>query len=137
MIGTGVFTFSRLSTCSHRLTLRPFWCPGHWWARGLCGALSYAELGTAPAPIAGEYISRRNLYPAGWLSPGWISAKPSIYASSAGAIAFLNITAAFFSVRPLPMGQTILALDAVCRIWPGLTRRSGGLSGGVTNVLTA
>ena len=138
MIGTGVFTslgFQLLNIGS------PFAILALWTIGGLaalCGALSYAELGTRLPRSGGEYNFLGEIYhPAAGFVSGWISATIGFAAPIAAvAIAFSKYTAAILPSGLSSTVQTALALALVLSM-AGFHAKSRRLSGGSQILLTA
>jgi APA family basic amino acid/polyamine antiporter len=90
MIGTGVFTSTGFQAASLHdpLTILACWVIGGIVA--LCGAATYAELGTMMPKSCGEYVYLREAYhPAVGFMSGWVSLTAGFYAHIAvAALAF-------------------------------------------------
>lgn len=138
MIGTGVFTSLgfQLLDIGSPFAILMLWAIGG--LAALCGALSYAELGTRLPRSGGEYNFLGKIYhPAAGFVSGWISATIGFAAPIAAvALAFSKYTAAILPSGLSPTAQTGLALALVMSM-AGLHARSRRLSGGSQTVLTA
>ena len=126
MIGTGVFTslgFQLLEIQSGFVILMLWFIGG---LTALCGALTYAELGSAMPRSGGEYNFLSRIYhPGAGFVSGWVSATIGFAAPSAlAAIAFGTYLASVFpSLSPTWLAALlIIALAAV----HSSTRRASG-----------
>jgi APA family basic amino acid/polyamine antiporter len=133
MIGTGVFTSLgyQLLDIQSGFVLLLLWVVGG--ITALCGALTYAELGSALPRSGGEYNFLTEIYhPAAGFISGWVSATIGFAAPTAlAAITFGEyLQAVFPSLSPTWLAVAlVLALTAV----HASTRRS---SGGVQRAFT-
>ncbi len=114
MVGTGVFTSLGLQAAgiTEPLTLLLLWVIGGFIA--LCGAFSYAELGSALPRSGGEYHYLSRLYHpmAGFLS-GWFSAIVGF--SAPMAISAMAFGIYFHGVVPV-LSPNLLATILICSI---------------------
>ena len=115
MIGTGVFTslgFQLLDITSPFAILM-LWTVGG--VAALCGALSYAELGTRLPRSGGEYNFLGEIYhPAAGYISGWISATIGFAAPIAAvALAFSSYTSAVLPLDAPPHLKTGLAIGLI------------------------
>lgn len=138
MIGTGVFTslgFQLLDIASPFAILM-LWIIGG--VAALCGALSYAELGTRLPRSGGEYNFLGEIYhPAAGFVSGWISATIGFAAPIAAvAIAFSKYFAAILPRGLTNLQQTGIALALVLSM-AVFHARSRRLSGESQTVFTA
>ncbi|MCH9693878.1 MAG: amino acid permease [Gammaproteobacteria bacterium] len=131
MVGTGVFTSLGFQLLEIRsgFALLLLWAVGGLIA--LCGAMTYAELGSAMPRSGGEYNFLTRIYhPAFGFVSGWVSATVGF----AGPTALAAITFAAYATAVLPQGAhpwllkllacgLILALTA---LHSGRRRNSGG-----------
>jgi APA family basic amino acid/polyamine antiporter len=133
MVGTGVFTSLgyQLLDIQSGFVLLLLWVVGG--VTALCGALTYAELGSALPRSGGEYNFLTEIYhPAAGFISGWVSATIGFAAPTAlAAITFGEyLQAVFPSLSPTWLAVAlVLALTAV----HASTRRS---SGGVQRAFT-
>ena len=137
MIGTGVFTslgFQLLDITSPFAILM-LWVIGG--VAALCGALTYAELGTRLPRSGGEYNFLSEIYhPAAGFVSGWVSATIGFAAPIAAvAIAFSDYSAAIFPDTVSGSVKTALALILVLGM-AALHTRSHRLSGGSQTIFT-
>ena len=138
MIGTGVFTslgFQLLGITSGFAILM-LWAVGG--IAALCGALSYAELGTRLPRSGGEYNFLGEIYhPAAGFISGWVSATIGFAAPIAAvAIAFSKYGGAVLPSGLSETAQTVIALVLVLGM--GLVHaRSRRVSGGTQTAFTA
>ena len=126
MIGTGVFTslgFQLLEIQSSFVILM-LWLVGGLTA--LCGALSYAELGSAMPRSGGEYNFLSRIYhPGAGFVSGWISATIGFAAPAAlAALAFGTYVASVFPALP-PTGLAALLIIALAAVHSSTRRASG------------
>src|SRR5688572_18315383 len=99
MIGTGVFTSTGFQAASVQdpLSILLLWVVGG--ALALCGAASYAELGSMMPKAGGEYVYLREAYhPAVGFMSGWVS----LTAGFSAAIAISALTFARYMGRVFP-----------------------------------
>ena len=138
MIGTGVFTSLgfQLLDISSPFAILMLWVIGG--IAALCGALSYAELGTRLPRSGGEYNFLGEIFhPAAGFVSGWISATIGFAAPIAAvAIAFSKYTAAILPDGLGPWTQKIIALALVLSM-AFFHARSRRLSGGSQTLFTA
>lgn len=138
MIGTGVFTSLgfQLLDISSPFAILMLWVVGGMAA--LCGALSYAEVGTRLPRSGGEYNFLGEIYhPAAGFVSGWVSATIGFAAPIAAvAIAFAKYSAAILPIFEREALQTLLALSLVL-LMAVLHTRSHRVSGGSQTWLTA
>ena len=138
MIGTGVFTSLgfQLVDLSSGFVILMLWAVGG--LAALCGALSYAELGTRLPRSGGEYVFLGEAYhPAAGFISGWISATIGFAAPIAAvAIAFSAYASAVLPGGLADWQRTTLALALVLGM-AALHARSRALSGGAQTALTA
>ena len=126
MIGTGVFTslgFQLLEIQSGFVILMLWFIGG---LTALCGALTYAELGSAMPRSGGEYNFLSRIYhPGAGFVSGWISATIGFAAPSAlAAIAFGTYVASVFpSLPPTWLAALLIVVLAVVH---SSTRRASG-----------
>lgn len=115
MIGTGVFTSLgfQLVGISSPFAILMLWAVGG--LAALCGALSYAELGTRLPRSGGEYNFLGEIYhPAAGYISGWISATIGFAAPIAAvALAFSSYSAAVLPFGLPAWGQTALAVSLI------------------------
>lgn len=138
MIGTGVFTslgFQLLDIVSPFAILM-LWLIGG--IAALCGALSYAELGTRLPRSGGEYNFLGEIYhPAAGFVSGWVSATIGFAAPIAAvAIAFSKYMGAVLPWEITPAMQTVIAVALVLTMG-NLHGRSRRMSGQSQFVLTS
>lgn len=138
MIGTGVFTslgFQLLDITSPFAILM-LWIIGG--VAALCGAMSYAELGTRLPRSGGEYNFLGEIYhPAAGFVSGWVSATIGFAAPIAAvAIAFSKYMAAVLPWDMTPRMQTAMAIALVLTMG-NLHGRSRRMSGTSQTALTA
>jgi APA family basic amino acid/polyamine antiporter len=134
MIGTGVFTSLGFQLLDIRsgFVLMALWAVGGLTA--LCGALTYAELGSALPRSGGEYNFLSRIYhPAAGFISGWVSATIGFAAPT--ALAAITFGSYLSSVFPI-LSPTLLAcgLVAVLTAVHATTHRN---SGGVQRWFTA
>jgi APA family basic amino acid/polyamine antiporter len=134
MIGTGVFTSRGFQLLDIRsgFVLMALWAVGGLTA--LCGALTYAELGSALPRSGGEYNFLSRIYhPAAGFISGWVSATIGFAAPT--ALAAITFGSYLSSVFPI-LSPTLLAcgLVAVLTAVHATTHRN---SGGVQRWFTA
>lgn len=138
MIGTGVFTSLgfQLLDISSPFAILMLWIIGG--VAALCGALSYAELGTRLPRSGGEYNFLGEVYhPAAGFVSGWVSATIGFAAPIAAvAIAFSKYMAAVLPGDVTPMMQTAMAVGLVL-IMGNLHARSRRVSGSSQTAFTA
>lgn len=132
MIGTGVFTslgFQLLDITS-AFAILMLWIIGG--IAALCGALSYAELGTRLPRSGGEYNFLGEIYhPAAGFVSGWVSATIGFAAPIAAvALAFSKYMAAVLPGDVTPAMQTTIAVALVLTMGNlhGRSRRMSGTS---------
>ena len=137
MIGTGVFTSLgfQLLDISSPFAILMLWIVGG--IAALCGALTYAELGTRLPRSGGEYNFLGEIYhPAAGFVSGWISATIGFAAPIAAvAIAFAEYSGAIFPEALSEWGKTALALTLVLSM-AALHTRSHRVSGGSQTIFT-
>ncbi|MEL6688404.1 MAG: amino acid permease, partial [Pseudomonadota bacterium] len=137
MIGTGVFTSLgfQLMDISSPFAILMLWLIGG--LSALCGALTYAELGTRLPRSGGEYNFLGQIYhPAAGFVSGWVSATIGFAAPIAAvAIAFSEYSGAIFPEALSEWGKRALALALVIGM-AGLHTQSHKLSGGSQTVFT-
>lgn len=137
MIGTGVFTSLgfQLLEISSPFAILMLWVIGG--VAALCGALTYAELGTRLPRSGGEYNFLSEIYhPAAGFVSGWVSATIGFAAPIAAvAIAFSDYSAAIFPDAFSDRLKTVLALALVLGM-AALHTRSHRWSGGSQTVFT-
>jgi APA family basic amino acid/polyamine antiporter len=130
MIGTGVFTSLgfQLLDISSPFAISMLWIIGG--VAALCGALSYAELGTRLPRSGGEYNFLGEVYhPAAGFVSGWVSATVGFAAPIAAvAIAFSKYLAAVFPGDITAAMQTTIAVALVLTMG-NLHTRSRRMSG--------
>lgn len=132
MVGTGVFTslgFQLLDIQSGFVILM-LWTVGG--IAAICGALTYAELGSALPRSGGEYNFLSKIYhPAAGFVSGWVSATIGFAAPTAlAAITFATYgTSAISSDTPewLEKAVAVALVAALTAIHGGTRRSSGGL----------
>lgn len=138
MIGMGVFTSLgfQLLDISSPFAILMLWVIGG--VAALCGALSYAELGTRLPRSGGEYNFLGEIYhPAAGFVSGWISATIGFAAPIAAvAIAFSKYTSAILPGTIPDWGQKGIAL-ALVLMMAFFHSRSRRLSGGSQTLFTA
>lgn len=138
MIGTGVFTSLgfQLMGISSPFAILMLWAIGG--LAALCGALSYAELGTRLPRSGGEYNFLGEIYhPAAGYISGWISATIGFAAPIAAvALAFSSYSAAVIPGGLPPWGRTALALTLIIGM-ALIHARSRSLSGRTQTGFTA
>ena len=138
MIGTGVFTSLgfQLVGLSSGFVILMLWAVGG--LAALCGALSYAELGTRLPRSGGEYVFLGEAFhPAAGFISGWVSATIGFAAPIAAvAIAFSKYSAAVLPGGVPEAGQTAIALALVIGM-ALIHSRSRRLSGGSQTAFTA
>ncbi|MGB3456393.1 MAG: amino acid permease [Litorimonas sp.] len=137
MIGTGVFTSLgfQLMDISSPFAILMLWFVGG--LAALCGALSYAELGTRLPRSGGEYNFLGEIYhPAAGFVSGWVSATIGFAAPIAAvALAFSDYGSALFPALDTPSAKTIVALALVLGMTV-LHGRSHRVSGATQNGFT-
>ncbi|PCJ46617.1 MAG: amino acid permease [Gammaproteobacteria bacterium] len=126
MIGTGVFTslgFQLIGIQSGFVILM-LWIIGG--ITALCGALTYAELGSALPRSGGEYNFLSHIYhPVAGFTSGWISS--TIGFSAPTALAAITFGSYLSAVFPFLSAQYLaLALLAVMTIVHGSSRKNSG-----------
>ncbi|NJN51432.1 MAG: amino acid permease [Gammaproteobacteria bacterium] len=134
MIGTGVFTslgFQLLDIHSP-VALLALWVIGG--VTALCGALTYAELGTALPRSGGEYNFLTQIYhPAAGFISGWVSATIGFAAPT--ALAAITFGAYLQAALPeIPKTASACVLIVLLTLAHTISRRS---SGRVQTVFTA
>jgi len=138
MIGTGVFTSLgfQLLGISSPFAILILWSIGG--LAALCGALSYAELGTRMPRSGGEYNFLGEIYhPAAGFVSGWLSASIGFAAPIAAvAIAFSKYMAAVLPFNITPSMQTAMAVALVLTMG-NLHSRSRNMSSKSQTALTA
>lgn len=138
MIGTGVFTSLgfQLLDIQSGFPLMMLWAVGGLTA--LCGALTYAELGSTLARSGGEYTFLSRIYhpSAGFIS-GWISATIGFAAPTAlAAITFGRYLASVFpSVDPT--AASVILVLALTAVHVTTHRNSGRMQQGFTVIKVA
>jgi len=133
MIGTGVFTSLgfQLLDIQSGFVLMMLWVVGGLTA--LCGALTYAELGSALPRSGGEYNFLTEIYhPAAGFVSGWISATIGFAAPS--ALAAITFGSYLSSVFPA-LSATWLA-SALVVVLTVIHTRNRGTSGGAQLIFT-
>ncbi len=135
MIGTGVFTslgFQLVDIRSAPVILL-LWIVGG--VLALCGALAYAELGSALPRSGGEYNFLGRIYhPAAGFISGWISSTIGFAAPTAlAAITSATYLASVFPGLSVPLLAAGLVI-AVSAMHLGTRRSSGGFQFGVTAI---
>ena len=138
MIGTGVFTSLgfQLVDLSSGFVILMLWAVGG--LAALCGALTYAELGTRLPRSGGEYVFLGEAYhPAAGFISGWVSATIGFAAPIAAvALAFSAYLSAVLPGGLADWQQTAIALALVLGM-AALHARSRELSGGSQTLFTA
>ncbi|MEM7729719.1 MAG: APC family permease [Pseudomonadota bacterium] len=138
MIGTGVFTSLgfQLMDIGTGFPILMLWFVGG--VAALCGALSYAELGTRLPRSGGEYNFLGQIYhPAAGFVSGWVSATIGFAAPIAAvALAFSDYSGAVFPALGHETTKTAVALALVLSM-SLLHTRSHRLSGGSQTAFTA
>ena len=133
MIGTGVFTSLgfQLLDIQSTFVLMMLWLVGG--VTALCGALTYAELGSSLPRSGGEYNFLSQIYhPAAGFNSGWISATVGFAAPTALAAMTFG---AYLEASVDGISSTLLACTLVVALTfvHGFSRAA---SGGVQTVLT-
>ncbi|MCZ6888481.1 MAG: amino acid permease [Gammaproteobacteria bacterium] len=134
MVGTGVFTSLgfQLLDIQSGFVLMMLWTVGG--VTALCGALTYAELGSALPRSGGEYNFLTEIYhPGAGFVSGWVSATIGFAAPSAlAAITFGTYLASVFPrLSPTWLAVGLVVLLALAH---ATTRRS---SGGIQRIFTS
>ena len=126
MIGTGVFTSLgfQLESLRSGFALLMLWVVGG--VAAVCGALTYAELGSTIRRSGGEYTFLSHIYhPAAGFVSGWISATIGFAAPTAlAAITFGTYLSSVFPV--LPARWLAVALVVLLSVVHGRTHRTSG-----------
>lgn len=135
MIGTGVFTSLGFQLVDIRSTfvLLMLWVVGG--VAAFCGALSYAELGSAIPRSGGEYTFLSRIYhPGAGFVSGWISATIGFAAPT--ALAAITFGAYLSSVLPqLPeTGLAVALVMALTGVHATTHRNSSALQSGFTTL---
>ena len=132
MIGTGVFTSLGFQLLDIRsgFVLLVLWAAGG--VAAVCGAMTYAELGSALPRSGGEYNFLARIYhPAAGFVSGWVSATIGFAAPSAlAAITFAAYGTSVFEGDTAPWIQKVVAVVLVVVltiVHAGSRRQSGGL----------
>jgi APA family basic amino acid/polyamine antiporter len=133
MIGTGVFTSLGFQLLDIRsgFVLMMLWIVGGLTA--LCGALTYAELGSALPRSGGEYNFLSEIYhPAAGFISGWISATIGFAAPSAlAAITFGSyLSSVFPALSPTWLASLLIVVLTIVHT------RNRGASGGAQLIFT-
>ena len=134
MVGTGIFTSLgfQLLDIQSGFVLMMLWTVGG--VTALCGALTYAELGSALPRSGGEYNFLTEIYhPGAGFVSGWVSATIGFAAPSAlAAITFGTYLASVFPrLSPTWLAVGLVVLLALAH---ANTRRS---SGGIQRIFTS
>jgi APA family basic amino acid/polyamine antiporter len=120
MIGTGVFTsagFQAAYSFQDPLTMMSTWIIGG--VIALCGAASYAELGSLMPHAGGEYVYLREAYhPAVGFMSGWVSLIVGFSAPIAAAALFF---AAYVAAVIPGLGDPIAIKVIACALIAGMT----------------
>ena len=126
MIGTGVFTSLgfQLEALRSGFALLMLWVVGG--VAAVCGALTYAELGSTIRRSGGEYTFLSHIYhPAAGFVSGWISATIGFAAPTAlAAITFGTYLSSVFPV--LPARWLAVGLVVLLSVVHGRTHRTSG-----------
>lgn len=126
MIGTGVFTSLgfQLEALRSGFALLMLWVVGG--VAAVCGALTYAELGSTIRRSGGEYTFLSHIYhPAAGFISGWISATIGFAAPTAlAAITFGTYLSSVFPV--LPARWLAVGLVVLLSVVHGRTHRTSG-----------
>ncbi|MDE2662675.1 MAG: amino acid permease [Gemmatimonadota bacterium] len=126
MIGTGVFTSLgfQLESLRSGFALLMLWVVGG--VAAVCGALTYAELGSTIRRSGGEYTFLSHIYhPAAGFVSGWISATIGFAAPTAlAAITFGTYLSSVFPV--LPARWLAVGLVVLLSVVHGRTHRTSG-----------
>ena len=126
MIGTGVFTSLgfQLEALRSGFALLMLWVVGG--VAAVCGALTYAELGSTIRRSGGEYTFLSHIYhPAAGFVSGWISATIGFAAPTAlAAITFGTYLSSVFPV--LPDRWLAVGLVVLLSVVHGRTHRTSG-----------
>ena len=126
MIGTGVFTSLgfQLEALRSGFALLMLWVVGG--IAAVCGALTYAELGSTIRRSGGEYTFLSHIYhPAAGFVSGWISATIGFAAPTAlAAITFGTYLSSVFPV--LPARWLAVGLVVLLSVVHGRTHRTSG-----------
>jgi len=127
MIGTGVFTSLgfQLVDIQSGFVLLMLWVVGG--ITAFCGALCYAELGSALPRSGGEYVFLSRIYhPAAGFTSGWVSATVGFAAPTAlAAITFGTYLASVFpALSPTWLASGLVVLLTLVH---GSTRRNSSL----------
>lgn len=143
MIGAGIFTTTgfQAAALGDPIYIYALWLVGG--ALALCGAVCYAELGSAMPHAGGEYVYLREAYGP---SLGFMSAIVSLIAGFSAPIAaalmslmtYLSHYLPWLGVEPIMFNLSANQLAGICVLWGlvALHSRQTTVGLGVTNMMT-